>query len=113
MLAHNVFFSLNDPSESARQRLVDACKKYLTPHEGILFFACGILAADLNRPVNDREFDVALHIAFRTKEDHDRYQEAPLHHRFVAENKASWKRVRVFDSVVEDAQVDRRTMPCS
>jgi hypothetical protein len=101
MLAHNVFFSLNDASEPAKQRLVEACKKYLAPHEGIVFFACGTLASDLNRPVNDRDFDVALHIAFRSREDHDRYQETPSHHRFVDENKGNWKRVRVFDSVVE------------
>ena len=103
MLAHNVFFSLHDASEPAKQKLVDACKRYLSAHEGIIFFACGTLASDLNRPVNDRDFDVALHIAFRSKEDHDRYQEAPLHHRFVSENKGNWKKVRVFDSVVEKA----------
>ena len=101
MLGHNVFFSLKDPSEAAKQRLVDACRKYLTPHEGIVFFACGTLASDLNRPVNDRDFDVALHIIFRSKEDHDWYQEASLHQRFVEENKEHWKKVRVFDSIVE------------
>jgi len=104
MLAHNVFFSLKDASESAKQRLVHACKKYLSPHEGIVFFACGTMALDLNRPVNDRDFDVGLHIIFRNKDDHDRYQEAPLHHEFVGENKENWKRVRVFDSVVEQAR---------
>ena len=103
MLAHNVFFSLNEASEPAKQKLIEACKKYLTPHEGIMFFACGTLASDLNRPVNDRDFDVALHIAFRTREDHDRYQDAPLHHRFVDENRENWRRVRVFDSVIETA----------
>jgi hypothetical protein len=103
MLAHNVFFSLNDASEPAKTKLLEACKSYLTPHEGILFFACGTLAADLNRSVNDRDFDVALHITFRTREDHDRYQDAPLHRRFVEENKGNWKKVRVFDSVVEKA----------
>jgi hypothetical protein len=101
MLAHNVFFSLKDSSESAKQKLMQACQTYLTPHEGIVFFACGTLVAELNRPVNDREFDVALHIVFQTKQDHDRYQDAPLHHRFVEENRENWKRVRVFDSQVE------------
>lgn len=103
MLGHNVFFSLNDPSEPAKLRLIEACKKYLTPHEGIVFFACGTLALDLNRPVNDRDFDVALHIIFRSKDDHDRYQESVSHRQFVAEHKESWRRVRVFDSVVEQA----------
>ena len=101
MLAHNVFFTLKDGSEAARQKLVAACKHYLVKHPGILFFATGTLAADLNRPVNVRDFDVALHIVFTSKEDHDRYQAAPAHVRFVEENKESWKQVRVFDSVVE------------
>jgi Stress responsive A/B Barrel Domain len=103
MLAHNVYFSLKDASPAARQKLVAACHHYLASHEGILFFACGTLAADLTRPVNDRDFDVGLHVIFRTKEDHDRYQDTALHHRFIEENKENWKKVRVFDSVVESA----------
>ena len=87
MLAHNVFFSLSDASEQAKQRLVDACNKYLAPHEGIVFFACGTLAQELNRPVNDRNFDVALHVVFTNQVAHDAYQDAPLHHQFVDENK--------------------------
>src|SRR5689334_11976129 len=34
MLAHNVFFSLKDNSAEAKKKLVDACKKYLTKHDG-------------------------------------------------------------------------------
>jgi hypothetical protein len=100
MLVHNVFFSLKDPSDSAKTNLIAACKKYLTKHPGIVFFSVGTLAKELNRPVNDREFDVALHIGFRTQEDHDRYQVAPDHEAFVAENKDHWAKVRVFDSTV-------------
>ena len=100
-LAHNVFFSLNDASDSARAKLVQACKKYLTGHPGTLFFACGTLARDMTRPVNDRDFDVGLHIIFDTQAAHDAYQVAPRHEQFVAENKATWKKVRVFDSIVE------------
>lgn len=101
MLAHNVYFALTDASRDARDRLIAACKKYLSHHPGTVFFACGTLAQELNRPVNDRDFDVALHIIFQTQADHDRYQDAPDHHRFVEENKPNWKKVRVFDSVVE------------
>ena len=100
MLAHNVFFSLNDPSEPARAKLVAACKKYLSTHPGTVYFACGTLADELQRPVNDRDFDVSLHVVFQTKAAHDAYQAAPLHDQFIAENKDNWKKVRVFDSVV-------------
>jgi hypothetical protein len=101
MLAHNVFFALKDNSAAARARLLAACRKYLTKHPGEVFFAAGTLAEELNRPVNDRTFDVALHIVFEDLKSHDMYQDAPRHHQFIEENKENWKSVRVFDSVVE------------
>jgi hypothetical protein len=102
-LAHNVYFTLHESTEAARAKLVQACKKYLTGHPGTLFFACGTLAKDLARPVNDRDFDVGLHIIFDTHAAHDAYQVAPRHEQFIEENKTTWKKVRVFDSVVERA----------
>ncbi len=103
MLAHNVYFSLNDNSEAARQALVAACKKYLTNHPGVVFFAAGTLQDGLDRPVNVRDFDVALHVIFDSRASHDAYQDAPRHLQFVAENKPGWKQVRVFDSDVSPA----------
>ncbi len=100
MLAHNVFFSLHDNSDAGKAKLVAACRKYLTDHAGTVFFACGTREPEFQRPVNDLEFDVSLHIVFRTKADHDAYQAAPRHEQFIAENKANWKTVRVFDSLV-------------
>jgi hypothetical protein len=100
MLAHNVFFSLKDPSPAAQEKLVAACKKYLSGHAGTVFFAAGTLAKDLARPVNDRDFDVALHVVFKDKAAHDQYQKAPAHLKFIKENQANWKKVRVFDSYV-------------
>jgi hypothetical protein len=103
MLAHNVYFALKDNSAAARQRLIAACNKYLANHPGTVFFATGVLADALKRDVNDRDFDVGLHIVFTDQAAHDRYQDAPAHHEFIAENKDNWKRVRVFDSVAERA----------
>lgn len=101
MLSHDVYFTLKDKSEAARSRLVAACEKYLKGHPGEVFFAAGRLAPDLAREVNDREFDVALHIVFRSKADHDRYQSHERHKKFIEENQAGWARVRVFDSYVK------------
>ena len=100
-LAHDVYFSLNDATPKARAELVAACKKYLTGHEGAVFFSVGTLAAELDRPVNDRDFDIALHVYFKDRAAHDRYQEAPRHKQFIAEQQANWKKVRVFDSTVD------------
>ncbi len=101
MLAHTVFFSLHDNSPAAIKKLVEACKKHLPDHEGVLYFAVGTLNPDLDRPVNDRDYDVALHMVFNSKAAHDAYQVAPLHHRFIHENKPNWNMVRVFDWDVE------------
>jgi Stress responsive A/B Barrel Domain len=101
MLAHNVFFSLHDKSPEARAKLIHSAKTHLTAHAGVLFFAVGELAPGLNRPVNDQDFDVALHIVFADQAHHDLYQDAPRHHKFIEESKEGWAKVRVFDSIVD------------
>jgi hypothetical protein len=101
MLAHNVYFSLKDNSNPAQEKLLAACKKYLKGHPGTMFFSCGSLAQELKREVNDRDFDVALHVVFQDQAFHDKYQADRRHLQFIAENKENWKKVRVFDSVVE------------
>ena len=42
-----------------------------------------------------------MHPRADTRREHDDYQVAPRHDTFIAENKANWARVRVFDSTVE------------
>jgi hypothetical protein len=97
-VAHMVYFKLKDDSKSAKDKLVAACKKYLDGHEGVAYFSVGLMANDLDRDVNDREWDVSLNLIFKTKAAHDVYQDAPRHLQFINENKATWAKVRVFDS---------------
>lgn len=101
MLAHNVYFTLNDDSAAARAALIADCRKYLTDHPGSVFFAVGELDTELARPVNDQGFHVALHVVFENRQAHDTYQVAPRHQEFIDANKANWKQVRVFDSNVD------------
>ena len=103
MISHSVFFTLNEPTDANRDALVAACEKYLTGHEGVAYFAAGSRAAGFERPVNDVEFDVALLVVFETKAAHDLYQEHPRHEEFITEQKATWKRVRVFDAELPEA----------
>lgn len=102
MVIHDVYFSLKENSTEARQKLIVACRQHLTKHEGEVFFAVGTLAEELKRPVNDRDFDVGLHIVFRDMKAHNRYQDHPRHTKFIEENKDSWKKVRVFDTVASE-----------
>ncbi|MCA9025203.1 MAG: Dabb family protein [Planctomycetaceae bacterium] len=101
MLAHDVFFSLNDTSPEAVDRLVRSCHSYLKDHPGLVFYAAGVLAKDCTRDVNDRNFDVALQMVFTDKEAHDTYQVSESHQQFIAENKSNWKQVRIFDAYVD------------
>jgi hypothetical protein len=101
VLAHDVYFTLRDASPAAVRKLVDASRRHLAGHEGTVFFAAGVRAAELEREVNDRGYDVSLHVYFRDKAAHDAYQEHPRHKQFIAEMSANWKEVRVFDSWVE------------
>ncbi|MHC4618142.1 MAG: Dabb family protein [Planctomycetota bacterium] len=100
MLAHNVFFTLNDDSDAAGQELAASCYRLLEDHPGVVFFAAGPLVEEFDRPVNVRDFHVGLHIVFRSKKFHDRYQVSDKHLQFIRENGDSFKRVRVFDTFV-------------
>jgi len=100
-LIHDVYFALNDDSETARSKLVEDCYKYLSNHPGIVFFAAGEVVESHKRDVNVRDWQVSLHIVFKNKSYHDQYQKAPDHLKFIEENEDNWKSVRVFDSFIK------------
>jgi quinol monooxygenase YgiN len=100
MLGHMVYFTLKDRSPQAVAKLVEACRQYLSGHPGTVFFAAGTLVEDLARPVNQRDWDVALQLVFESREAHDQYQQHPRHLQFIEENKANWEKVRVYDAYV-------------
>jgi hypothetical protein len=97
-LAHIVFFTLAESNDANRSKLIAACKKYLDKHEGVVYFGVGVNAPEYDREVNDRDYDVALHLIFASAKDQDVYQTHPRHVKFVEECKGLWKKVRVFDS---------------
>ena len=98
-LAHMVFFAVQDKADA--EKLVAACDKYLANHEGTVYYSAGIRVEELDRGVNDTDFDVALHIVFASKAHHDKYQTHKQHLKFIEENKELWSNVRVFDSYIK------------
>lgn len=98
MLGHMVYFTLKERTPEARKAFVEACMHYLSGHPGIVHFSVGTLAEQYQREVNDRAFDVALHLVFESAATHDAYQSSPRHVKFIAENKDRWSQVRVFDA---------------
>jgi Stress responsive A/B Barrel Domain len=101
-LAHTVFFTLKDHSTAERERFVASCRKYLADHEGVVSFAVGTIAEDVEEPsVSVRDFDVSLLVVFSNKAAERKYLEHPRHTQFVEENKPSFAKVRVFDSYLD------------
>src|SRR5262245_46706135 len=97
--AHCVYFQLKDNSRAASDALIAGCDRYLTDHPGTVFYSRGLLS-DCNRPVNDRNFDVALVLIFADRAAHDTYQVADRHHEFITAFRDNWQQVRVFDADV-------------
>jgi hypothetical protein len=100
-IGHMVFFTMKEPTAENKNKLAAACKKYLKDHDGVVYFSAGVISDDFKRDVNDREWEVALHLVFKNKAAHDKYQDHPQHLKFIDENKAMWKKVRVFDSEIK------------
>ena len=100
LMAHMVYFKLNESTSSNKEALVAACHKYLTGHDGTVFYAAGTRAEDADRDVNDKDFDVALQLVFDGKASHDKYQTHPRHLEFIKVAKPLMKNVRVFDAYV-------------
>jgi hypothetical protein len=96
--AHMVFFKLTDPSAKSRAHFAGLCHKHLAKIPGITYFSVGALANDLSRDVNDKDFDIALHVVFKDRAAHDVYATHPDHLKLIELGKPLWTKVRVFDS---------------
>jgi len=99
-IGHMVYFQLNDPATSRVKEAVALCEKFLSDHPGVVYFSVGTRADEFKRDVNDRDWDVALHFVFKSKADHDRYQDSERHKMFVTAIKPYAKKVRVFDAAI-------------
>lgn len=100
--AHMVFFTLTDRSMTTRTRFVEACHRYLAGHDGQTHFSVGTRATEMQRPVNDLSFNVAMHMIFIDKEAYEAYTRDPRHEEFVTATAGLSTDRRVFDSYLID-----------
>ncbi|MBN2475707.1 MAG: Dabb family protein [Pirellulales bacterium] len=100
-VAHDVFFSLKDAGEVAKIALVADSQKYLGSIPGIVSYAAGT-RSDMERDVNDRNFDVSLHIVFQDKAALQEYLVHPMHTAYVARHEPNCQKIRVFNSELCD-----------
>ena len=97
MFVHVVYFWTKDGTpDSAKQQLVEDCRKYLGDIPTVRHLWTG-RPAMTPRDVVDNSYDVGLCVVLDDSAGHDVYQEHPLHKEFIARNKPNWRRVQVYD----------------
>ncbi|ADE54901.1 Dabb family protein [Coraliomargarita akajimensis] len=98
MLVHTVLFWLNKDVDGPGQTDFRIALESLKSIETAEAVYIGVPAPTEERPVVDTSYDFALTCIFKSIADHDAYQDHPIHHQFLAENKEKFKRVKVFDA---------------
>ena len=97
MLQHNVYFYLKpELSAHEKNKFVEGLKSLLTIDELVEGFI-GTPGGTSVRPVIDNTYDYALSTVFKSVEQHDIYQEHPVHQAFVNSCKGFWTLVKVYD----------------
>ena len=82
MFSHVVIFWTNPAITDAPEQLAAGANRYLKDVPGILSFHVGKMEPS-HRPVVDQTYQVALNVAFPSKQAQDEYQAHPLHLEFV------------------------------
>ena len=55
--------------------------------------------ADTGRSVIDNSYSYCLNLGFKSKKEHDIYQEHTVHKKFIEDSKDLWEKVLVYDSI--------------
>ena len=98
LFIHHVFFWLKEPeNQEVRQKFEKALNK-LGGIEAISMLHIGT-PADNNRDIIDNTYHYSLLMGFKSRKDHDIYQEHPIHDDFRNNYNDLWEKVLVYDSV--------------
>lgn len=98
LFIHHVFFWLKEPDQPMVRRKFEKALKKLGSIESIAMLHIGT-PADTDRDVIDNTYHYSFLVGFKNREDHDIYQEHPIHDDFRNDYQDMWTRVLVYDSV--------------
>ena len=99
-LIHTVFFWLKEGTSQADRSFFEEGLQKLGTCPQIRTFHWGPPAGTEKRGVVDNSFDYAINVHFDNQEDHDQYQDEPIHHAFIKDHEAIWAKVEVHDNLV-------------
>ncbi|MDA0196915.1 MAG: Dabb family protein [Bacteroidetes bacterium] len=95
---HVVYFWLKEPeNQSDRKQFLASLNGFLDQVDEIKTRHVGS-PAPTNRPVIDSSYTFSLILSFKNKNEQDIYQEHAAHKKFIADSKALWQKVQVYDS---------------
>jgi len=98
-MIHHVFFWLKNPgSKTDRDQLI-AGLNALRAIEVIQQLHIGVPASTEKREVVDNSYNVSELMFFKSVEDQKRYQDHPLHLKFVKDYSHLWGKVVVYDTI--------------
>lgn len=100
-LIHTVYFWLNEDVDEASAKSFEDGVWSLEGIPSVKRMFVGPAASTPSRGVVDNSFDYALIVWFDDVAGHDIYQEHPIHLKFVEEQEAKFKRVQVYDNVLQ------------
>jgi hypothetical protein len=98
-LIHHVFFWLKQPGRKEDLDQLIAGLQSLRPIPYIRELRIGVPAATEARSVVDSSYSVSELMIFDSVEDQKRYQDHPLHLRFVETCGNLWEKVVVYDTI--------------
>ena len=99
--AHHVFFWLNNPDDPDERAAFEKGIDELLEVPQIKSHHVGVPAATTNRAVVEGSYTYSYLVFFEDKEDHDIYQEHPIHKKFIEDCQHLWEKVVVYDAVIE------------
>ena len=96
--AHMFFFQLSDTSKELVDHFIGLCVKYLSDYAGQRHFSVGYRALEMNRPVNAKDFEIAVHMIFDTFESYVEYAKSDRHNEFITQSAGMSPERIIYDS---------------
>ena len=98
MLVHSVYFFLKETVSDTEKPEFGKSVEALATIESVHAFFLGTPAATPDRPIIEKGYAFGMTILFQSMEDHNIYQDHPIHQAFIRNNKRLWEKVVIYDA---------------
>jgi len=101
MLQHTVYFWVKTGlTKNEKKTFEKGLKELVSNIKEVKKAEIGIPAQTPVRDVVDKSFGYSIFVWFKSLEDHNIYQEHPVHAKFIKECSGFWTKVQVYDSEI-------------